>query len=344
MTKVFERDGDGFAEVVDRPFKDENELQALIETSPKVIPWDIDERSVVAREFQTEAGPIDNLILDSEGQIIIIEAKLYHNSQRRQVLGQVLDYAAQLPKFGPHAFIDAIRRVTGRDFLNGWFKDNIEREAFFRQLEQNLSRGSFNMIIAMDRSDDLLRDAVAYLNRSTEFNCLLAEVRLAIIGGKETVKVNTFGGESIREKRPREDRQVPSKADLDDESFLSAMRALDLEAEGMAFLEALKWASENATNEKGTVRSTPKAITLGTGNDCISWYVEETFLHIWSGGDVYEDRMDYFKTITAPWRDRITLFEFTSKKRRYGKMAVVDVKGAMASEFRDLFRFFMEGP
>lgn len=50
-----------------------------------------------AREFHVEVGPIDVLLVSSQGKVAIVETKLSHNPElRRKVLAQALDYLAHL--------------------------------------------------------------------------------------------------------------------------------------------------------------------------------------------------------------------------------------------------------
>jgi hypothetical protein len=50
------------------------------------------------KEFPTEVGPIDVLLVSSQGRVALVETKLASNPElRRKVLAQVLDYLAHLP-------------------------------------------------------------------------------------------------------------------------------------------------------------------------------------------------------------------------------------------------------
>lgn len=51
---------------------------------------------VLAREFNTNSGPLDAVGIDKEGEIYLIETKLYKNADKRKVVAQVLDYGAAL--------------------------------------------------------------------------------------------------------------------------------------------------------------------------------------------------------------------------------------------------------
>lgn len=83
-----------------KPPRDEEQLRKYIVDNPECLPLDEIEEElrllVVGREFAAGSGSIDALSLDSEGNIYILETKLYPNSDRRRVLAQVLDYGAGL--------------------------------------------------------------------------------------------------------------------------------------------------------------------------------------------------------------------------------------------------------
>jgi RecB family endonuclease NucS len=80
----------------------EGRLQALLADHPEVLPVeDIDPSfappRTVGREVQTAAGPIDVLFVSPAGLVTIVETKLWRNPEaRREVVGQILDYAKEL--------------------------------------------------------------------------------------------------------------------------------------------------------------------------------------------------------------------------------------------------------
>src|SRR4030043_1735155 len=79
-------------------FEKEDYLQNYIHENPESIPvYEIEEDKkllVVAREFPTESGPIDALAVDKDGDIYIVETKLFKNPDKRTVVVQALVYGA----------------------------------------------------------------------------------------------------------------------------------------------------------------------------------------------------------------------------------------------------------
>lgn len=80
----------------------ESRIQEIIEKCPDIIPYteidpEIGRFVHVCREFQTEVGSIDNMLIGENGEISLIETKLWQNPEaRRKVVGQIFDYASML--------------------------------------------------------------------------------------------------------------------------------------------------------------------------------------------------------------------------------------------------------
>ncbi|MBL0344156.1 hypothetical protein [Candidatus Villigracilis affinis] len=81
-------------------FSLEVDLQKYVYENPEAIPVDEIKEDVhlliLERESPTTVGAIDILATDNEGDIYIIETKLYRNPDKRLVLAQVMDYGAAL--------------------------------------------------------------------------------------------------------------------------------------------------------------------------------------------------------------------------------------------------------
>ncbi|HDN96146.1 MAG TPA: hypothetical protein ENG71_03685, partial [Thermoplasmatales archaeon] len=100
MTIIISKSGKKIEKIDETQFMAEDELQKYIYENPDIIPIDeIKEDArllVLAREFYTSSGPIDAIATDGDGELYIIETKLYKNTDKRFVLSQVLDYGAAL--------------------------------------------------------------------------------------------------------------------------------------------------------------------------------------------------------------------------------------------------------
>ena len=141
MTVIIRNNGKEPKRIEESKFDDENKLQQYIYGTPESIPlYEIDEDIrllILAREFGTSSGPIDAIGLDQNGEIYIIETKLYKNPDKRLVLAQILDYGAAIASdyrdFGN--FIVELEKRVGSD-LNT-IKDRIQ--SFFGLAENESS-------------------------------------------------------------------------------------------------------------------------------------------------------------------------------------------------------------
>ena len=156
-------------------FVNEAELQSLLNTgSAELIPADpsLDEAHVVfAREVSTDSGPIDLIGIGSSGSITIMECKLGKNHQiKREVVGQVLDYAASLWETDPLALSDAFQARSGSDPFEairrqfGGDAESFDEAACRAEVARRLREGDFRLLVAVDRIDPELRRIIQYVN------------------------------------------------------------------------------------------------------------------------------------------------------------------------------------
>jgi hypothetical protein len=156
-------------------YTNEDELQDILNTgSAELIPSDpsLEEPHIVyAREVPTDSGPIDLIGIGSSGSVTIMECKLARNHQiKREVVGQVLDYAASLwetdiaglsaafkAKAGSDPF-EAIRAKFGED------AGSFDEEACRSEVARRLREGDFRLLVAVDRIDPELRRIIQYVN------------------------------------------------------------------------------------------------------------------------------------------------------------------------------------
>lgn len=99
-------------------YKNERALQDIIPAHPSLVMGSLTsetEIAVVCREFQSGVGPADVVMLDDHGYITLVECKLASNREvRREVVGQVLDYASRIWEMSVDEFEKAWTRAAGR--------------------------------------------------------------------------------------------------------------------------------------------------------------------------------------------------------------------------------------
>jgi RecB family endonuclease NucS len=100
MSIIISKNGANAVKVEKSEFEKEDYLQQYIYENPESIPlYEIKEDIrllILAREFPTNSGPIDAIGVDRDGDLYIVETKLFRNADKRTVVAQALDYGAAL--------------------------------------------------------------------------------------------------------------------------------------------------------------------------------------------------------------------------------------------------------
>lgn len=152
----------------------EAQIQAFVHDHPECLPIaEIDPvfTSPVAMcvELNTVAGPIDNLLITPAGLPIIVECKLWRNPEaRREVVGQILDYAKELSRWSSS---DLQREIAKRTDLPGnpmltllaQAGHEVDEIAFNDALTSNLRRGRFLLLIVGDGIREGVEAIASYL-------------------------------------------------------------------------------------------------------------------------------------------------------------------------------------
>ncbi|GHH09711.1 hypothetical protein GCM10008023_06730 [Sphingomonas glacialis] len=178
MTLVLIRDDDA-PTIVERvpqgEARREHTLRDLIYDNPAILPVrDIDpgygRLFTVARELNVPGvGFIDVLLADEHGRLVVVECKLWRNPQaRREVVGQILDYARELSRYG---YEDLQRQITIATRRQGNVLYALAREAggvleeavFVDRVARDLEAGRFLLLIAGDGITEGTRRIGEYL-------------------------------------------------------------------------------------------------------------------------------------------------------------------------------------
>lgn len=174
MSILISKNGKNAIKIEKIGFNQELEIQKYIYDNPESIP--IEEINdgvtffIADREFPTNSGPIDALGFDSEGNIYIIETKLFKNPDKRKVLAQVLDYGASLWDFSqnPDEFFDFLKqrfKLKNKIELEEKFINNFsESDDIIANIKMNLIEGNFNFLILMDEVHSSLKNLTYYIN------------------------------------------------------------------------------------------------------------------------------------------------------------------------------------
>ena len=146
----------------------EGALQRFFEQYPQIIPGrQIDPNTddpprfiLLRREMPIGNWSLDHLFVDQRGVLTLVETKLFENPEaRREVIGQIIEYAANAAQIwaGGQARQKASEywAKLGKnldDNVREAFGQELDVDAFWNMVENNLKEGRIRLIIA---SDDL---------------------------------------------------------------------------------------------------------------------------------------------------------------------------------------------
>jgi hypothetical protein len=160
---------------------DEAWLQDLIFTRPQVMPVDELDPAYgplipICKELDTRsAGYIDALFMNPLGMLTLVECKLWRSPEaRREVVGQILDYARTLKKW---TFSDlqreAARARKEQNFdlvahvSNSGSSPNFEETAFVDNVTRNLQKGRALLLVVGDGIREGVEAIAEYLQAAT---------------------------------------------------------------------------------------------------------------------------------------------------------------------------------
>ena len=140
----------------------------------------------VCCELSTRAGSVDALYVNPLGRLTLAEFKLWRNPQaRREVIGQILDYAKELASW---RYADLQREVSRTLKKKGNVLYELIRQhvptpneaEFVDNVTRHLKRGEFLLLIVGDGIREDVEDIVSFVQRHSglHFNLALVEAAL----------------------------------------------------------------------------------------------------------------------------------------------------------------------
>ena len=253
-------------------------LQELIHRHPKCLPLERIEPGLgqlipVCMELPLRVGSADNLMVTPEGNLVMVEVKLWRNPEaRRQVVAQALDYATALFELdyqGLEAavakgdFDGAERPARLYDLVDG--ADALPEKSFVDRVNRNLREGRIVVLIAGDGIRSDAESLVDGLQAHANFHFTIGLVEMPVYtrrlaaGNEEfilmptalvkTVTVPRFtvsttdGGVIVRDAGVSEsEAKKPSRrTNITSEDFFEAMqaRSADLPEKLKGFLDEI---------------------------------------------------------------------------------------------------------
>jgi hypothetical protein len=233
---LFDRD-DNLQRVPRRHYENEDYLQVLIEKYPDLLAGESiggDEGVrflLVKREAAIpdgEAAPgrwaVDHLLLDQQGIPTLVEVKRSTDTRiRREVVGQLLEYAANVALYWPADKIRsfAVEQHGGADALAEAILDLLDAEPeedgasvveeFWAGVEENVRNGKLRLLFVADELPREVRRIIEFLNeKMIDVEVLGVELR-QYAGGDLRAMVPRVIGQTEATRRAKSGKPLPSR-------------------------------------------------------------------------------------------------------------------------------------
>jgi hypothetical protein len=220
---IYFRQGDELVPMTEQPYEAEDLLQELLAKYPGLLSGDEDgaprkwlliqrELGIASEEDGAGRFSIDHLFVDDQGVLTLVEVKRSSNTEiRRQVVGQLLEYAAnasaywQLDKL--RASFEAKCEAEGKDPAEevAELVDHSDPDVFWQQVRTNLAAGKLRLVFVADHIPSELAQIVEFLNEqmsTTEVIALEVKQYLEKEGQRQTL-VPRIIGRTERAPKPR---------------------------------------------------------------------------------------------------------------------------------------------
>jgi len=277
MAIIISKNGKNAQKIEKSAFEKEDYLQEFIINNPESLPLyaikeDI-QLLIVSREFPTSSGAIDALGIDKDGEIYIIETKLYKNPDKRLVVAQVLDYGASL-WHSYNDFNEFFRIIDNQvnEKFNVSFNQKlmeffgIENEdvpALIENVKSNLNDGNFRFVVLMDKLHSQLKDLIIFINQNSRFDIYGVELEYYKYQDYEIMIPKLYGSEIKKEIGVS--KNIGAGKKWDEESFFEdaekKLKESDLKSIKILY-EFSKGNADKIRWGKGTVRGSFNPVDL----------------------------------------------------------------------------------
>ena len=214
---------------------------------------------LIAREFGvpgedggSDHWSLDHLFLDQDGIPTLVEVKRSTDSRiRREVVGQMLDYAANGVAYWPvekiQARFDSLCQEQGvqpEDKFVDCFGEEIDQTAFWEKVKTNLTAGKVRLVFVADRIPRELRRVVEFLNEQMDpAEVLAVEIKQYVGQGQKTLVPRVIGITAESERR----KTTPSGRQWDEASFFDDLTQRRGKEEAEIASKILAWGKERFT-------------------------------------------------------------------------------------------------
>jgi hypothetical protein len=242
---IYLRDADGnLIKMQEEVYEEEDLFQRMLVEAAELLPgeqinpdaprrWLLIAREVGVPGVGSGAGrglSLDHLFLDQDGVPTFVEVKRSTDTRlRREVVGQMLDYAANATAYWPVGFIreqfyawcDAYD-LDPAEQLDAVLEGEMTEERYWEVVHTNLLAGKVRLLFVADIIPQELQRIIEFLNeRMDPTEVLGAEIRRYVGGGMETFIPSVVGWTA--EAKAAKGAASRGGREWDEESFLEVL-------------------------------------------------------------------------------------------------------------------------
>lgn len=213
------QDEDQLVQMAEQPYDSESLLQTLLAKFPDLLAggqidsaaprqWLLVKREmgIPCKEDAGDRWSLDHLFLDQDAIPTLVEVKRSSDTRiRREVVGQMLDYAANAVVYWP---VEQIRAEFDKNCddpdgrLTDFLGDDADPEEFWQMVKTNLQAGKVRMLFVADVIPTELRRIVEFLNQQMDPAEVLAiEIKQFVGEGMKTLVPRVIGQTAEAEGR-----------------------------------------------------------------------------------------------------------------------------------------------
>ncbi len=326
--------GDVLHALHEAPYAKEVHPQTLLEKYPELLAGEqIDAAAprrwvLVAREVgvpgetdRADRWSLDHLFLDQDGVPTLVEVKRSSDTRiRREVVGQMLDYAANAVIYWPFerlvtafeatcAARDTDPEEVIRDLVEADPDDEEAVEAFWTQARTNLRAGRIRLLFVADVIPQELRRIVEFLNEQMDpAEVLAVEIRQFVGEGLQTLVPRVVG--QTAEAQGRKATLPRERVKWDRDAVLAMTEEMVGAVERGIVARVLDWAEENGVGVYyGRGTSHPSATLTVYHRNRSGQFHKHQFASFWPHENTVEVQFQHMKGPFTLDRLRPQLFE-----------------------------------
>ena len=260
---LIQKDGQ-LVEMSEESYGSEADFQELIAKYPNILAgnqinedeprkWLLISREAAlpSKENGSDRWSVDHLFLDQDAIPTLVEVKRSNDTRiRREVIGQMLEYAANAVVYWPveeiRAKFDATcqaKSLNAEEALQAFLGPSEDSGAFWQKAKTNLQAGKIRMLFVADEIPKELRRIVEFLNEQmTPAEVLAVEIKQFTGQGLKTLVPIVHG--QTEEAKGKKNNNAGPKRQWDEESFFKDLTSRRSIEEAEIARKILEWAKD----------------------------------------------------------------------------------------------------